>query len=350
MNLINVAVIGLGYWGPNLVRNFARLDDANLYAVCDIQKTALDQMDKLYPQAYLTTDYTELLDNTEVDAVVIATPVETHYNLAKESLRAGKHILVEKPLAMTTAQCYELIDLADKQGKVLMVGHVFRYNAAVQKLKSFIENGDLGEIYYIYSSRLNLGRIRHDINAMWNFAPHDVSIITHLLGTVPSQVNARGFSFIQEGIEDVVFMTLHFPTGTGVNIHISWLDPRKVRLMTVVGSKKMVIYDDVSSDAKIQIYDKGVTKQTNSQSLGDFNSFGEFQLLLRAGDVLIPKIAFVEPLRVECQHFVDCIINNSRPITDGWEGLRVVQVLEAAQRSLEHEGRVETIDDTISLA
>jgi predicted dehydrogenase len=344
MNPVNVAVTGMGYWGPNLARNFAALPGAHLSSVCDVREEALSRMGQQYPKTRLTTEYRELLNNPAVDAVVIATPAETHYGLAKESLHAGKHTLVEKPLAMTVDQCRELIDLADRLSRVLMVGHVFRYNAAVQKLKSYIESGELGQVHYISSNRLNLGRIRQDINAMWNFAPHDISIITYLLDMMPSQVNARGFSYIQEGVEDVVFMTLCFPNGASANVHISWLNPRKVRAMTVVGSRKMAVYDDVSADAKIQIYDKGVTKQPDLASLGDFDTFGEFQLLLRAGDVLIPKIDFVEPLRVECQHFVDCIMNGSRPITDGRDGLRIVQVLEAAQRSMENGGRPEDID------
>jgi predicted dehydrogenase len=219
----------------------------------------------------------------------------------------------------------------------------------VQKLKALIDSGELGEVYYISSSRLNLGRIRQDTNALWNFAPHDISIITHLLNATPKQVNAKGFSYIQDGIEDVVFMTLIFPSGVGAHVHISWLDPRKVRTMTVVGSEKMVIYDDVSVNARIQIYDKGVTRKRIAPSLGDFDTFGEFQLLLRAGDLLIPKINFVEPLKVECQHFVDCIVEGRIPITDGQEGLRVVQVLEAAQRSMEEQGCPATVggdDDT----
>jgi predicted dehydrogenase len=350
MSLINVAVIGMGYWGPNLARNFAALPGVHLYSVCDVREEPLRRMGQQYPGTRLTTEYRELLDDPAVDAVVVATPAETHYALAKESMDTGKHVLVEKPLAMSASQCRDLIDLADQLGKVLMVGHVFRYNAAVQKLKSCIESGELGEVYYISSSRLNLGRIRQDINAMWNFAPHDISIITHLLGMMPSQVNARGFPYIQKSVEDVVFMTLFFPNGASASVHISWLNPRKVRTMTVVGSKKMAIYDDVSADAKIQIYDKGVTKQPGLASLGDFDTFGEFQLLLRAGDVLIPKIDFVEPLRVECQHFVDCITNGSRPMTDGWDGLHVVQVLEAAQRSMENEGRPEVIDAASVLA
>ncbi len=350
MSSVNVAVIGMGYWGPNLARNLGRLAAANLHTVCDIRQKTLAQVAQQYPAASLTTNYHDVLENPAIDAVVIATPVATHYTLAKACLKAGKHVLVEKPLAATSTECRELIDLAGSHNKVLMVGHVFRYNAAVQKLKSYIDSGELGEIYYIYSSRLNLGRVRHDINALWNFAPHDISIIIHLLDMMPVQVNASGFSYIQSRVEDVVFMTLNFPTGIGTHIHISWLDPRKVRLMTVVGSKKMVIYDDVSSDAKIQVYDKGVTRQPPHQSLGNFSSFGEFQLLLRAGDVLIPKLDFLEPLRVECQHFIDCIVEGKHPITDGLEGLRVVQVLEAAQRSLRNQGQPEAIDGTSYLA
>lgn len=345
MGTINVAVVGMGYWGPNLARNLAAVPGANLYAIADLREESLLQAGRQYPAARLTADYQETLADSAVDAVVIATPAETHYALARESLSAGKHVLVEKPLSTTSAQCRELVELADKLNKVLMVGHVFLYNAAVQKLKALIDSGELGEVYYISSSRLNLGRIRQDTNALWNFAPHDISIITYLLDMMPSQVNARGFSYIQDGIEDVVFMTLNFPTGAGSHVHISWLDPRKVRTMTVVGSEKMVVYDDVSADAKIRIYDKGVTRKRAARSLGDFDTFGEFQLLLRAGDLLIPKIDFVEPLKVECQHFVDCIVDGKRPISDGREGLRVVQVLEAAQRSMEREGRPEVVGD-----
>jgi predicted dehydrogenase len=344
MSSVNVAVIGMGYWGPNLARNIAALPGAHLHSVCDVREEALSRVGQQYPKAHSTTEYYKVLSDPVIDAVIVATPAETHYALAKESLGAGKHVLVEKPLATSEAHCRELIAAAEEAGKVLMVGHVFRYNAAVQKLKSYIESGELGDVYYISSSRLNLGRIRQDANAMWNFAPHDISIITHLFDAMPCQVNARGFSYIQAGIEDVAFMTLSFPNGASAHAHISWLNPRKVRRMTVVGSEKMAVYDDVSADAKIQIYDKGVTKQPSRPSLGDFDTFGEFQLLLRAGDVLIPKIDFVEPLRVECQHFVDCIADGSRPITDGQDGLRVVQVLEAAQRSIENEGRPEVID------
>jgi predicted dehydrogenase len=335
----------MGYWGPNLARNLSALPGAHLHAIADLCEEPLLQAGRQYPAARLTADYHEVLADGAIDAVVIATPAETHYTLCKESLSAGKHVLVEKPLSLAAGQCRELIKLADNLDRVLMVGHVFLYNAAVQKLKALIDSDELGEVYYISSSRLNLGRIRRDTNALWNFGPHDISIITYLLDMMPSQVNARGFSYIQDGIEDVVFMTLNFPNGAGSHVHISWLDPRKVRTMTVVGSEKMVVYDDVSANAKIQIYDKGVTKKQAASSLGDFDTFGEFQLLLRAGDLLIPKVDFVEPLKVECQHFLDCIVDGKRPLSDGREGLRVVQVLEAAQRSMQREGRPEVVGD-----
>ncbi len=274
--------------------------------------------------------------------MVIATPVHSHFELARSALRAGKHVMVEKPLSQTSDQCRELISLAESRGLVLMAGHIFIYNAAVRKVKEYITSGALGQVYYIYSQRLNLGVIRQDVNALWNFAPHDVSIINYWLEAAPTDVTARGYSYVQPGIEDVVFMTMDYPGGVGANVHISWLDPHKVRRMTIVGSEKMVVYDDVSTEARLSVYDKGVYRKRNpsdsadpmSDSLGTYETFGEFQLLLRAGDVLIPKLDFIEPLKVECQHFVDCIVGGQRPLTDGYDGLRVVETLEAAQASL----------------
>ena len=243
--------------------------------------------------------------------------------------------MVEKPLAQTSAQCRELIALAEARRLTLMTGHVFLFNAAVRKVKEYIQSGELGEIYYLYTQRLNMGRLQSDVNALWNFAPHDFSILCYWLDAMPEQVIARGYSYIQPGIEDVVFVTLNFPGGVGANVHISWLDPRKVRCMTVVGSRKMVVYDDMSADAKISVYDKGVTRQPQAPvSLGRYESFGEFQLLLRAGDVLIPKINFVEPLQMECRHFAECIQTQARPLTDGYNGLQVVEILEAAERAM----------------
>jgi predicted dehydrogenase len=342
---IKIALIGLGYWGPNLARTLAQVNGAELHTLCDMRAERLTQFGQQYPQTQSTSDYNAVLDNPAVDAIVLATPAHTHFELAKAALQAGKSVMVEKPLAETSAQCRELIALAEANKLTLMAGHVFIYNAAVRKIKEYIQSGELGQIYYIYSQRLNLGQVRQDVNALWNFAPHDLSILCYWLDAKPQQVIARGYSYIQPGIEDVVFLTLDFPGGIGAHVHISWLDPRKVRRMTVVGSEKMVVYDDVDADTRIMLYDKGITKKSNQPtssaanlSLGRYETFGEFQLLMRAGDVLIPKINFIEPLKLECQHFVECIQSGQRPITDGYDGLRVVETLEAAQRSLAQNG------------
>ncbi|MDT4969361.1 MAG: hypothetical protein QOJ64_4098 [Acidobacteriota bacterium] len=333
--MVNLALIGLGYWGPNLARNLSVLNNARLYAVCDERAERLENFGRQYPNPKRLANASEVFGDPKIDAVVIATPVQTHFDLAAAALRAGKHVMVEKPLAQSSQQCEELIALADAAKLILMTGHVFIYNAAVRKVKEYIQSGELGEIYYVYSQRLNLGVIRQDVNALWNFCPHDFSILNYWLDATPERIFAHGYSYVQPGIEDVVFVTMDYPDGVGANVHISWLDPNKLRRMTVVGSEKMVIYDDVSADAKVAVYDKGVSKKPKAEmSLGRYESFGEFQLLLRAGDVLIPKINFVEPLKVECQHFVDCILSGNQPLTDGRDGLKVVKMLEAAQASL----------------
>lgn len=342
---VRVAQVGLGYWGPNLARNLATVEGGELSVLCDLDQSRLERMGRQIPGARQVTDFEEVLEDA-VDAVVLATPVETHHALAKRALEAGKHVLVEKPLARTSAECEELIQLADAGDLRLMVGHVFLYNAAVQLVKQYIGSGELGEIYYVYSQRLNLGQIRSDVNAMWNFAPHDLSILCHWLDAEPATVTASGHSYIQPGIEDVVFLNLDFPGEVGAHVHISWLDPLKVRRMTVVGSEKMVVYDDVSADAKIMLYDKGVTKRLaggSRASLGSYRTFDEFQLLLRAGDVLIPKVEFTEPLKAECQHFVDCIVSGETPRSDGRQGLQVVRALEAADRSIASRREESTI-------
>jgi predicted dehydrogenase len=342
--MVNVGIIGSGYWGPNLIRNLNELDTATVQVVCDKIPERLDYVKTKFPNiAQTTTDMFEVIQNTAIEAVVVATPAETHYELVKAVLQSGKHVLVEKPLALQSSQAEELVRLAEERELVLMVGHTFLYNAAVQKLKEYITSGAVGQVYYIYAQRLNLGRVRQDLNALWNFAPHDISIIMYLLDGKPSYVSARGLTYLQPGIEDVSFLTLEFPGGTGAHVHISWLDPQKVRQMTVVGSNKMVVYDDVSADAKIQVYDKGVDKIPTSQSGRDFENFGEFQLQLRSGDVHIPSFKFTEPLRTECAHFIECIVQQKQPLTDGQNGLQVVKVLEAAQHSLKQQGTREAI-------
>jgi len=341
-NPVRIAQIGCGYWGINLLRCFQQIAGVLVVGVAELRQERITYLNDKYPTVPTTSDYRELLDNT-VDAVVIATPPVTHYALAKECLLHDKHVLVEKPLAMRADDAADLVEIARMRGLVLMVGHTFEYNAAVRALRNYVANGEIGEVYYLYMSRLNLGRVQSDINAMWSLAPHDVSILMYVLRQQPVTVSARGISLLQPGIEDVVFMLLEFPNSVYAHIHVSWLDPNKVRQLTIVGSKKMIVYDDVSPDAKIRIYDKGVTRNNVSQSLGDYDSFGKFQLTLRAGDVVIPHLDFPEPLQVECDHFVDCIRNGETPLSDGQSGLRVVKVLEAAQRSLSAGGRKEEI-------
>ena len=330
---INIAVVGLGHWGPNLARNFHRLPQAVLHTLCDADTDRLQWAGTLYPAARLTSDYESILTDPAVDAVVLATPVHTHFKLASAALQAGKHTFVEKPLARTSDEARRLVELADAQKRILMVGHVFLYNAAVRQVKQYIDSGELGDIYYIYAQRLNLGIVRQDVNALWNFAPHDISIINYWLDGTPIKVDAHGYAYLQPGIEDAVFMNLEYQGGQAASVHVSWLDPNKVRRMTVVGSKKMVVYDDVSPDAKIKLYDKGVDRKPGN-GLGSYATFGEFQLLVRAGDILIPKIQFTEPLRVECQAFVDAIRTGEPPLADGRNGLAVVEVLEAADRAM----------------
>jgi predicted dehydrogenase len=343
---VHVTVVGLGYWGPNVARATTAIKGGRLYGICETDPARLERFAGMYPSAVAFPTLDDALADDQVHAVILATPVDTHFELAERVLRAGKHLLVEKPLARTSAECRTLIELADAGRLTLMVGHVFLYNAAVRKVREYIDSGELGDIHYAYSQRLNLGQVRRDVNALWNFAPHDFSILSWWLGGGPSRVTARGFCYVQPGIEDVVFVTADFPGGVGANIHISWLDPQKVRLMTVVGSRKMIVYDDTSPDSRVTIYDKGVDRVggEGAQGLGSFETFAQFQLLHRAGDVLIPKVDFTEPLQVQGQHFVDCIRDGAVPLTDGRSGLAVVQALEAAQQSMERGGAAVDVD------
>lgn len=336
--MVNIAVVGLGYWGPNLVRNLASLDGVKLSALCDLRKERGEAICRKYGlQARIVNDYREIGNSSEVDAVVLATPIRTHYELGRFFLESGKHLFVEKPLARTVLECELLIDLAKRNGRVLMVGHVFEYNVAVRRIKEYLDKGELGQLYYVYSQRVNLGRVQNDVNALWSFAPHDVSILNYWLGTEPIRVSARGFSYLNGGIEDVMFLTVEYPNKIGAHLHMGWLDPRKVRLMTLVGSEKMLVYDDVSLNAKIQLYDKGIVRRDELVESPD--SFAQFQYQVRVGDVVIPNIEFGEPLQTECRHFVDCIRSGEQPLSDGEDGLRVVKVLEAAEQSLQRGGK-----------
>lgn len=341
-DIVKVGQIGVGYWGPNLLRNFSALPGCKVEWVVDSDDDRLREFEER-SGFRITSDYKEILSDDAVDAVVVATPAASHYEIALDAIQAGKHVLVEKPMALTVAECEDLIRAADSQDRILMVGHTFLYNEAVRSLKDYVTSGELGDILYLYSQRLNLGRVRQDVNALWNFAPHDVSIALFILDEDPVEVSARGFDYLQPGIVDVVFLTIVFPSGVAANIHISWLDPQKVRRMTVVGSDKMLVYDDVSSDAKLTIYDRGVDRIPTSDSPRDFRNFAEFQLILRKGDVMIPSIQFPEPLRIECSHFIECIRSGKEPLSDGTHGLMVVRILEAAQTSLDNRGMPERI-------
>lgn len=332
--MVRIGIIGCGYWGPNLVRDFYETDGAEVVCLAELSDDRIKTIKKRYPYLKTTKDSSEIINDKTIDAVVIATPASTHYTLAKESLLSGKHAFVEKPLTFVPKEAEELVQIADKAKRILMVGHTFEFNPAVEKIKEYISKKELGDVYYMTSRRLNLGKIREDINAMWNLAPHDVSIFIYLLGQMPTEVRAWGASFLQDGIEDFVTVTLTFPNNIIANIQVSWLDPLKVRDMVVVGSKKMIVYDDVDNEGKIKVYDKGADKSPSG------TNFGEYQIMLRVGDVLIPKLSMHEPLKKECAHFIKCISENKVPLTDGRNGLRVVKVLAAAQESLKNDGKV----------
>ncbi len=337
---MKLAVIGAGYWGPNLVRVFVQHPEVRSVTVCDIDPSRLDRMRTLYPVIDVSTDLDQVLADDSLDAVVVAVPAALHYDIARRALLAGKDVLVEKPLASTVEEGEELCRLAEDGQRVLMVGHTFLFNAAVRKVKDYIDSGALGDVYYVYAHRLNLGIVRKDIDALWNLAPHDVSILLHWLGnTMPEEVTCHGASYLQSGVDDVSFLIMRFPSGVLGHVHVSWLDPSKVRRMTVVGSKKMVVYDDASAEARVRLYDKGIDRQQIDSNLGRFEDFAEFQLLHRAGDLLIPRVDFTEPLKEEADHFVRCIKERATPVSDGVGGLRILRILEAASRSREDLGR-----------
>jgi len=325
-----VALIGFGYWGPNLARNFHQLLGAQLEYVVDRDPAARQRAERLY--GCKTADsLDDVLAEDRVDAVVIATPARTHYALTKRALEAGKHVLVEKPLTMDVAEAEEVVALADRCRRTLMVGHVFEYNPAVAYIKAAIARGDLGDLYYLYSKRVNLGRVQSDVNVLWSIAPHDISITLFLLGQMPESVRCQGTSCLNDSVEDVIFLTMYFPHNVLCHVHASWLDPSKTREMTVVGSKKMIVYDDVSTEGKVRVYDKGAFRK------GDV-TYGDFQYKLHSGDILIPRLDMREPLQLECAHFIGCIQSGTRPLTDGENGLRVLRVLAAGEKSLQRSG------------
>jgi len=339
-NDLNIGVVGCGYWGPNLIRNFSLLPRCCVKTVCDIEVNRLAHIKKLYPSVATTTKVDDLINDKEIDAIVVATPICLHYKIGIMSLQAGKHTFIEKPMASSSAECKELIALAAEKNLTLMVGHTFLYSNPVRKIKEILDSGEIGEVQYIYSRRLNLGLFQKDINVAWDLASHDISIILYLTGKMPVSVNCQGKGHVNKGIEDVTNISLSFKNGGFGIIHSSWLDPNKVREMAIVGTRKMIVYDDIKTLEKIKIFDKRVEIPPY------YNTYAEFHFSYHYGDAHIPYLEQIEPLRVQSQHFLDCIQNGRTPITSGLNGVRVVQVLEAASRSLKNGGAmVEIVSD-----
>lgn len=337
--MMNIGVVGCGYWGPNHIRNFHELPEANLTTVCDLDENKLQRMQTKYPYLETTPDFTTLLRNN-VDAVVIATPVNTHYKMAREALLHDKHVLIEKPMTASSREAQELIELAEKRNLVLMVGHTYEYHPAVDFLRGMTSSGELGDIYSIDAERLNLGLFRPDVNVLWDLAPHDIGIMLSVLnGQQPVAVSARGGCYANPDTCDIAYLEILFSHGTTGHIHVSWLHPRKIRQITIVGSKKMAVYDDISESEKIHIYDKGLAMPPNENG-----KLVNWPPSYRYGDVLIPFISNAEPLKAECSHFINCINQGSMPRSDGLMGFKVTCILEAADRSLANEGQREKLD------
>jgi predicted dehydrogenase len=330
---VRVGVVGLGYWGPNLARNFDRLAGSDVTWLCDGSDEALAKLAPAFPDARTTADIGDLLDDPELDAVVVATPVPTHADLAVRVLSAGKHCFVEKPLAQSSADAERVVEAGREAGRTLMVGHLLEYHPGLEMLGDLAAKGELGDIHYIYGNRLNLGKLRAEENALWSLGAHDVSVLLRLAGEEPYSCNAVGESYMREGVEDVVFCFLRFPSGLAAHLHLSWLDPHKERRFTVVGSKKMATFDDMELERKLTLYDKGFDQ--------DSSSYGEY--ITRSGEIHSPPVPNSEPLRIECQHFVDRVRDGKAPRSDGESGLRVVRVLEELQRSLDQSRRAAAV-------
>jgi predicted dehydrogenase len=328
---LGVALVGYGYWGPNLLRNYLELSGVEVRWVCDRRPEALARVGSRYPAVPVTTECAQVLADPAVDAVVIATPISTHFPLTKAALEAGKHVFVEKPMTADVGQSRELIRLAAERGLTLMVGHTFVFSPPVRKVKEIIDRGDLGDIYFVTMQRVNLGLHQKDVSVIWDLAPHDLSILYSWLGEAASTVSVTGRGCVVPTIPDVAFINLRFPSGYVAEVQVSWLSPVKLRRTIVVGSKRMLIYDDTENVEKVKLYDHGV-------DFREPDDFGEYQLSYRTGDIIAPKIANLEPLRLEAEHFVECVRTGARPITDGWAGLQVVASLAAAQTSLDQAG------------
>ncbi len=328
---IKIGQIGIGAWGKNLLRTFNSLPGVSVPMACDSDASQLSKLGATFPGIEFTDKPERILSDSSINAVVIATPPANHFELALKALESGKDVFVEKPLVLNIDHGRKLVDSAEAGKRILMVGHIMEYHPASLKLKEYIDTGKLGKIHYLYSTRINLGKVRNIENSLWSFAPHDISLIVFLLGQMPCKVTATGAAYLQKDIEDVSFMTMHFADKTMAHIHVSWLDPHKERKLTVVGSKMMAVFDDTGSSEKIWLYDKGVETKL------DYNTYGEY-LSLRAGDITIPRVDSTEPLKLECQHFVDCVKNRTQPRSDGMDGLKVLTILSAAQSSMQQGG------------
>ncbi len=332
---VRVAAVGCGYWGPNAIRNLDSVPGFQLCCVCDVDEERLRPIAARYAAARPTTDVNNLFEDASIDAVYLSTPVSTHYQLVKRALESGKHVLVEKPLAMTVEQAEALAALAVAKGLTLMVGHTFVFSPPVRKVKQLIDAGVIGPIYYVETTRVNLGLFQKDVSVLWDLGPHDLSILNYWLDEVPIQVSARGRSFLGESLEDVAFLTLEFPSGILAQVQISWLAPSKLRRTSVVGRERMVVYDDLEPVEKVKVYDRGVDRQPAS--------FGEFQLTYRSGDIVSPRLDSTEPLYLECAHFLECIQTGREPDTSPRSAVEVVRVIQAAERSLRQGGAPQTI-------
>ena len=332
--MLRMGVIGCGYWGPNLIRNFHHNPQVELVAMADLDPERLQRVGGMYPTVKRTTDHRDITGDSSLDAVVVATPVSTHFPLGMAVLESGKHLFLEKPMAASADECRRLNDAADARGLQIMVGHTFLFSPAVRKIGSLIGEGDLGDVYYVSITRVNLGIFQKDVNVVWDLAPHDVAMLNHLFGATAQVVSATGRCYVQKdkGIEDVAFLTLEYPGHQIAHVHVSWLDPNKIRKATFVGSRKMLVYDDVDPTEKIKVYDKGVEIQPH------YDNFGEFQLTLRSGDIFMPRVDMVEPLKIQAQHFVDVLLGDTECISSGRHGLEVVEVLEKTCLSIKDDG------------
>ncbi len=335
---VKIAVVGVGYWGSKLLRVFSGLDECVVAAICDIDPVRVASLRSHHPETPIETNYDNIINRADIDAVVIALPPHLHFEYCRRALECGKHCFVEKPITTTSSEAQALIAAAETYDRRLMVGHTFEFHPAVHWVDDFIQSGDLGDVLHIFSQRMNLGIIRDDTDALWNLAPHDISMIFYWLhGELPKCVSCRGHSFLrrEHNIIDMAWLTMEFETNAVAQVQVSWLSPEKIRQTMVVGSKRMVVFDDVSVESKIKVFDKGVDRRP---AVDNSVGYGEFQLIVRTGDVVMPKLPGLEPLREEAKHFIECVVTGKRPVTDGENGLRVLKTLELARQSIETDG------------